>query len=116
MAFTQKSSFKHWKIVTINLSLLTLVPLAIYIMMHRLALNTANEGVSGSEFIVIVATPLLYLTFLFVLIDAVVAVIYMKQQKPQGLKKIFSIAVVVLGILLVTYIATGLKDQLLIPS
>lgn len=116
MSLTQKSSSKHWQIVTTMLALLTLVPLAIYMAIYLFALNTANEGVSGSEFIVLIATPLLFLSFLFVIIDAVVAIIYMKQQKPQGQKKIFSLLVIALGVLLVIYIAAGLKAQLITPG
>lgn len=84
---------KKWVIIAIIFGFLTIAPAIAYALIMAGLVKMAQDGTSGTEFIALALTPLLFLTPLFLLVDIILVIIYLIKRKPRGKKLILPIAV-----------------------
>ncbi|MDB5168459.1 MAG: hypothetical protein JWO55_717 [Candidatus Saccharibacteria bacterium] len=88
---------KKWLIIAIIFGFLTIAPVIVYEIIMAGLVKMAQDGASGTEFIAFALIPLLLLTPVFLLVDIILAIIYLVKRKPRGKKLILPIAVLAIG-------------------
>lgn len=108
-ATPQKS--KKWMWISIIMGFLTVAPVAIFAIAGLWLTQQAEQGVSGTEFMILIFVPILFLVPIFVVADIVLAFIYLFRVSRGTKKRIFPIIVILLSVALLGYLSWGIFYQ-----
>jgi hypothetical protein len=93
-----------WRNISIIFGLLTLAPFVIYLVLAVYLVKLAHQGASGTEFIALAFLPFLFLVPILILLDVVLAIIYLTKRKPSGWRLIFPLLITSFGTFVLVFL------------
>lgn len=95
---------QKWKKISVVFGILTILPLALYVLFMLFLAGQADKGVSGTEIIAITIFPLLMAFPVFLGIDVILAIVYLIKKRPDRKHSIFPLIVITLGTFVVAFV------------
>ena len=107
---TEKSTTQipgFWKVYAVILGILSIGPLALFMILLLALSQAASNGASGTEFGGLGALPLLLLGGAASFVSSISAIVFLVRYRPTGKRLAVPIAAIVLGLLTASFIVIG---------